>query len=211
MLSIEQDKEDYNFQATVCCSPTRRLRTSSVSMAALSSYDSQSKHHHHHSSQDALSRSHLTHTTPYYSHTQLNNLSLNNNSSSVGGSSSKHNTNGSCHQRNHANNQHCSSSNYHHYPSPQQHNRSSHSSPPTKKSSSSSALAFSSSSPQLCVHKSQSMTNATASNVATAPAYDDQSPPPIPPLPLNYQRSDGLLQLPILIIFFYYYYILYLK
>lgn len=46
--------------------------------------------------------------------------------------------------------------------------------------------SFSSSSPQLYIHKPYHL--ATSNN-----ALDDQTPPPIPPLPLNYQRSDGLL------------------
>ncbi|XP_068157142.1 F-actin-monooxygenase Mical isoform X13 [Drosophila tropicalis] len=41
---------------------------------------------------------------------------------------------------------------------------------------------FSTSSPQLYIHKPH--------NLAAAKALDDQTPPPIPPLPLNYQRSD---------------------
>ncbi|XP_030375845.1 F-actin-monooxygenase Mical isoform X2 [Scaptodrosophila lebanonensis] len=44
------------------------------------------------------------------------------------------------------------------------------------------AQAFSSSTPQLYIHKPHYL--------ATANALDDQTPPPIPPLPLNYQRSD---------------------
>ncbi|XP_032295307.1 F-actin-monooxygenase Mical isoform X4 [Drosophila virilis] len=42
--------------------------------------------------------------------------------------------------------------------------------------------SFSSSSPQLYIHKPH--------HLAAANALDDQTPPPIPPLPLNYQRSD---------------------
>ncbi|KAL7729832.1 hypothetical protein ACLKA6_014690 [Drosophila palustris] len=42
--------------------------------------------------------------------------------------------------------------------------------------------SFSSSSPQLYIHKPH--------HLATSNALDDQNPPPIPPLPLNYQRSD---------------------
>ncbi|XP_026850599.1 F-actin-monooxygenase Mical isoform X1 [Drosophila persimilis] len=42
---------------------------------------------------------------------------------------------------------------------------------------------FSSSSPQLYIHKPHH-------HLAAANALDDQTPPPIPPLPLNYQRSD---------------------
>ncbi|XP_062121891.1 F-actin-monooxygenase Mical isoform X5 [Drosophila sulfurigaster albostrigata] len=43
--------------------------------------------------------------------------------------------------------------------------------------------SFSSSSPQLYIHKPHH-------HLAAANAMDDQTPPPIPPLPLNYQRSD---------------------
>ncbi|XP_032595834.1 F-actin-monooxygenase Mical isoform X6 [Drosophila grimshawi] len=42
--------------------------------------------------------------------------------------------------------------------------------------------SFSSSSPQLYIHKPHHLVGANA--------QDDQTPPPIPPLPLNYQRSD---------------------
>ncbi|XP_034484699.1 F-actin-monooxygenase Mical isoform X4 [Drosophila innubila] len=42
--------------------------------------------------------------------------------------------------------------------------------------------SFSSSSPQLYIHKPH--------HLAASNALDDQTPPPIPPLPLNYQRSD---------------------
>ncbi|EDW96754.2 LOW QUALITY PROTEIN: uncharacterized protein Dyak_GE24713 [Drosophila yakuba] len=44
--------------------------------------------------------------------------------------------------------------------------------------------SFSSSSPQLYIHKPHHLAAAHPS------ALDDQTPPPIPPLPLNYQRSD---------------------
>ncbi|KAH8382516.1 hypothetical protein KR009_003931, partial [Drosophila setifemur] len=44
--------------------------------------------------------------------------------------------------------------------------------------------SFSSSSPQLFIHKPHHLAGASPS------ALDDQNPPPIPPLPLNYQRSD---------------------
>ncbi|XP_058980162.1 F-actin-monooxygenase Mical [Musca domestica] len=205
----DKDKDDYSSYTTD--SPTRRLRTSSMSMAALSCYEcprqqqqsSQQHHHHHHhhhsSSQDALTRSHCTPPTHHYSHNQLNNLNF-------GGGSPKHKSptnsgSNNCLQRIYSSNngQH---QNIHHQQ--QQHHqqrkdaRSSHhtTSPSAKKSSSSSALAFSSSSPQLCVHKSQSMTNASHNAAAAVGSpsspvtYDDQIPPPIPPLPLNYQRSD---------------------
>lgn len=46
--------------------------------------------------------------------------------------------------------------------------------------------SFSLSSPQLYIHKPHHLAAAHPS------ALDDQTPPPIPPLPLNYQRSDGL-------------------
>ncbi|KAM7360809.1 molecule interacting with CasL isoform 2-T2 [Cochliomyia hominivorax] len=140
------DKEDYFFSMANCTgeNPTRRLRTSSASMAM--TYEC-------HNNPDFPSRTQLMHTP--YSHSQINNL--NNRHRQQQQQSSPH------------------------------HNRNlSHT--PTKKSSSSSALAFSSSSPQLCVNKSQSMINTNAVNAAAA--YDDQTPPPIPPLPLNYQRSD---------------------
>ncbi|XP_075163155.1 molecule interacting with CasL [Haematobia irritans] len=185
-------KDDYHFHGSGYNSPAGRLRTSSVSMAALSSYENP----RHHSSQDALSHSHLSHSA-YYSHSQLNSNRHKNNNGNynpqrINPSSS---TSSSQHQHHHHQ--------YHHQTpkqqlytqqATQQQNRkevrSTHSSPPTKKSSSSSAIMVNaSSSPQLCVHKSKSMTNAT-SNAATSPAYDDQTPPPIPPLPLNYQRSD---------------------
>ncbi|XP_050745165.1 F-actin-monooxygenase Mical isoform X2 [Drosophila biarmipes] len=44
--------------------------------------------------------------------------------------------------------------------------------------------SFSSSSPQLYIHKPHHLATAYPK------ALDDQTPPPIPPLPLNYQRSD---------------------
>ncbi|XP_017071918.2 LOW QUALITY PROTEIN: F-actin-monooxygenase Mical [Drosophila eugracilis] len=44
--------------------------------------------------------------------------------------------------------------------------------------------SFSSSSPQLYIHKPHHLA------AAHPKALDDQTPPPIPPLPLNYQRSD---------------------
>lgn len=54
--------------------------------------------------------------------------------------------------------------------------------------------SFSSSSPQLYIHKPHhhhhNHHHLTAANPS---ALEDQIPPPIPPLPLNYQRSDGLL------------------
>uniref|UniRef100_A0A1I8PQX2 F-actin monooxygenase n=1 Tax=Stomoxys calcitrans TaxID=35570 RepID=A0A1I8PQX2_STOCA len=193
-------KDDYSYHGSGYSSPARRLRTSSVSMAALSSYEAPKKLH---SSQDALTHSqHLSHST-YYSQSQLNTRPNNNHNGSnyhqqriqgsIGsnGSGSHHHH----HQQQHYHSQHQqhpSSTKHQLYTNNRKDMRSTHNSPPTKKSSSSSAiLAFSSSSPQLCVvHKSQSMTNTSSSNAVAAPAYDDQTPPPIPPLPLNYQRSD---------------------
>ncbi|XP_065354133.1 F-actin-monooxygenase Mical isoform X3 [Calliphora vicina] len=158
------DKEDYLFNMANYTggSPTRRLRTSSASMAM--SYEC-------HNNPDFPSRTQLTHTP--YSHSQINNLSNNNNSNS------RH--------RHYEQHQQQQQLQHKHQQSTSAHHNQNFSHTPTKKSSSSSALAFSSSSPQLGVNKSQSMTN---TNTAAAAAYDDQTPPPIPPLPLNYQRSD---------------------
>ncbi|XP_023308922.2 F-actin-monooxygenase Mical isoform X6 [Lucilia cuprina] len=156
------DKDDYlyNIGNYIGASPTRRLRTSSASMAM--TYEC-------HNNPDFPSRTQLTHTP--YSHSQINNLNNSNNSR----------------------NRHYEQQQQHKHQPQQQssaivHYNQNFSHTPTKKSSSSSALAFSSSSPQLCVNKSQSMTNTNIA--AAAAAYDDQTPPPIPPLPLNYQRSD---------------------
>ncbi|KAI8123089.1 [F-actin]-methionine sulfoxide oxidase Mical [Lucilia cuprina] len=157
-----RDKDDYlyNIGNYIGASPTRRLRTSSASMAM--TYEC-------HNNPDFPSRTQLTHTP--YSHSQINNLNNSNNSR----------------------NRHYEQQQQHKHQPQQQssaivHYNQNFSHTPTKKSSSSSALAFSSSSPQLCVNKSQSMTNTNIA--AAAAAYDDQTPPPIPPLPLNYQRSD---------------------
>ncbi|XP_061393393.1 F-actin-monooxygenase Mical-like [Musca vetustissima] len=198
--SRDKDKDDYSCYTD---SPTRRLRTSSMSMAALACYDcprqQQQQHHYHHqhsSSQDALTRSHFTTAetpTHHYSHNQLNNL----NSSSP--QKAKITTSNNClhlQRLHHSGPQQLQQQRNKELRSSGSHSHHITTSPPAKKSSSSSALAFTSSNPQLCVHKSQSMTNASSHNAAAASrtspnAYDDdQIPPPIPPLPLNYQRSD---------------------
>ncbi|XP_017035706.1 LOW QUALITY PROTEIN: F-actin-monooxygenase Mical [Drosophila kikkawai] len=50
--------------------------------------------------------------------------------------------------------------------------------------------SFSSSSPQLYIHKPHQHHHHHHLATAIPRALDDQTPPPIPPLPLNYQRSD---------------------
>ncbi|KAL9897754.1 molecule interacting with CasL isoform 3-T7 [Glossina fuscipes fuscipes] len=183
------DKEDHLIvgkkSSTASLNNAGRFRTSSATL-------------------DYPRNTHSMHTS--YSHSQSNN-NLNINCNCKSSNSSIHNNHNQQQQQqqqkhqqqqqqlhdNHSHHEHKQqpkqSHNHHHHFSRHQEQMSPHGGLYTKsqkRSASSTALAFSSSSPQLyCVNKSNSLTN---TNVATS--CDEQTPPPIPPLPINYQRSD---------------------